>query len=341
MQSIKKTVIFLIIFLNCIFLKPLTCKINDTTCLSLPACTEYRSRFGADTITQVNTVWVRTKDGESFPVRNITEIHANTLELIKNQLFDSVVVIDGKFIRSITTIPPNKLSFTNMRSLPKLSWRTIFAVMNFEYNPVEGLLFNEQFEFCKPYSLSLHNSIQSNDGNFIAWIEHYFTGIEQVSREEGISIDSVVSVYNSPYKDIDGLSNNYLRRIPLEVRNTRYIQIIRDHLIDIAEKYKRNDREKITIDDLKNNIEYVSPKDGQMPFDADIVIKYPLPVKPVNGDKYFQKRYSHCEVLLLQKNDVGPIVFYCFFTKDGYMKREDYFSQLEKAFYFDQKFGYP
>ena len=75
----------------------------------------------------------------------------------------------------------------------------------------------------------------------------------------------------------------------------------------------------------------------QNPFHADTVIRYSLPVKPVNGDKSFAKRYAHCEVLLLQKNDIGPVVFYCFFTKAGYKKRNDYFSKLEQAFSFNQK----
>ena len=329
----KKTILLCVFFLTCIFLQSKTEDIQSFN-------TGKKSYI--DAIMQVtnDTVWVRTNNGKSTPIWDFTEIDENVLEMIKNQVFDSIVVIDGKLISTVTFIPSGELMLPFNRSIPELSWQNIINVMNFEYKPVDGLVLNEQFDLCKPYSIALHNTIRTNDGDFIAWCEHYFSAIDPIFTDDNLPIDSVVSAYNSYYGDLmnlyAGAINNYLTRITRTKRNTHYINIIRDHLIDIAKKHNKNDRESITIDDLNKDIDYLPEKNGQMPYNADIVIKYPLPVKPVNGDKSFPKKYSHCEVLLLQKTDIGPIVFYCFFTNKGYKQREVYYAKLEKAFSFKQ-----
>ena len=241
---------------------------------------------------------------------------------------------------TIQLISPSELSFEFQRIIPELSWENILKAMKYEYKPVDDILLNEEFDFCRPYSIALHNSMQSTDKEFIVWIEHYFTSINPVIKDTSIPLDSVIQAYNDDYKNvmklIVGGINNYITRFPFELRNTHYNSIIRDHLIDIAGKFKKKDRINLTIDDLKKHVEYMYGENVQNPFNADTVIRYSLPVKPVNGDKSFTKKYAYCEVLLLQKNDIGPVVFYCFYTKAGYKKRNDYFSKLEQTFSFNQ-----
>ena len=261
-------------------------------------------------------------------------IPASDLEIIK-QKYDSVLIVENRIY-----VSPSELSLDFGRSIPELSWENILKAMRYEYKPFDDLVLNEELDFCRPYSISLHNSMQSTDKDFIVWIEHYFTSIDPVIKDTSIPLDSVIQAYNDDYKNVmkllAGGINNYLTRMSFNVRNTHYISIIRDHLIDIAGKFNKKDRMNLTIDDLKKHVEYMYGENGQNPFNADTVIRYSLPVKPVNGDKSFTKRYAHCEVLLLQKNDIGPVVFYCFFTKAGYKKRNDYFSKLEQAFAFKE-----
>jgi hypothetical protein len=101
--------------------------------------------------------------------------------------------------------------------------------------------------------------------------------------------------------------------------------------MDIAGKYGTDYHNDFSIHDLRENVHYLSGESAKTQFNVDTVIRYPLPVKPVNGDKAFVKKYSRCEVLLLQKNDIGPLILYCFYTNKGYKKRMEYQAKLEKS----------
>jgi len=260
---------------------------------------------------------------------------------------DTVLITtkDGRFraeqviVRFLKHIPVFALK--TGRLLPELSMGSIFDVMKIRYEPMGGIFVNETFVFCKPYTNSLHNTISSNDGNFTAWIEHYFTGIypDSFYAHNVSSPDSMLSAYNGYYNNLMNMFagnavNNYLTRISKDERNMHYFYTARDHLIDIAGKYKTDYRNQFSMKDLEKNVKFITGKNGQLPFNADKAIRYRLPVKPVNGDVSFPKKYSNCEVLILHKQDLGPVIFYCFFTKDGYKKRDDYFAMLEKAFVF-------
>lgn len=251
-----------------------------------------------------------------------------------------VLTAEGKkmIVGNIVPVPVRELKISNTRLMPELTWKSVLDVMNLKCEPVEGFVLNEKFEFCKPYSLSLHNSIKSNDHNFLVYIEHYFTGIYPIFTDDINPPDSVVSAYDRYFNNImnivGGTKNDYLTRISITDRNKRYFYIARNHLIDIAGKYDTDYRYDFSMKDMKKNVRYLSNEYAQTQFNADTVICYSLPVKPINGDKKLQKKYSRCEVLLLQKNNLGPVVFYCFFTNEGYKNREKYLGQLGKSLRF-------
>ena len=204
--------------------------------------------------------------------------------------------------------------------------------MHLKYKSVRNFVLNENFEFCKPYSFSLHNSVKSKDGNFIAYIEHYYTEIVLTFTDD-TPPDSAVIAYNKYYNDLmnmaPGVKNDYLTGI--YERNSRSFSKISYHLIDLAGKYDPDSRSYFSMKDLKKNVQYLPNKYAKSQFNADTVILYSLPVKPVNGDKKFQEKYSHCEVLMMQKNDLGPVFLYCFYSDEGYKNREKYFKKMEKA----------
>jgi len=274
--------------------------------------------------------------------------HSGMKELIIELINDSVlnnndtvwVLNEGKrekvIVRIMRTVRVSDLKISGVGLLyPALSWRSFLDVMEIAYKPLEGLIVDYKFEFCTPYSNSLHNTIKSSDGNFLARIEHYFTGIYPHSARSVGTPDSLLLLYNKYYQDREiAVARGAVNNFSTAERNARYFEIARDHLIDIAGKYKTDYRNQFSMKDLEKNVKFITGKNGQLPFNADKTIRYPLPVKPVNGDISFPKKYSNCEVLILHKQDLGPVIFYCFFTKDGYKKRDDYFAMLEKAFVF-------
>jgi hypothetical protein len=119
------------------------------------------------------------------------------------------------------------------------------------------------------------------------------TGVDPIFTDNKNSPDSVVAAYNRYFNNIMnmrvGTKNNYLTRISKDERNKLYFYIIRDHLIDILGKYNKNYRNQFSMKDLKENVYYFPRRYAKTKFNADTVIIYTLPVKPVNGDNEFQK----------------------------------------------------
>jgi hypothetical protein len=247
---------------------------------------------------------------------------------------------DGKIITVIDVEPvPIKELKISKGGLPELTFESILDVMKLQYDSVKGFLLNKNFELCRPYSLALHNSIKSTDDNFMVFMEIYFTGTIMVFEDDKTSVDYIISEYNRFYGNLmnmyAGARNSYITpRISMEQRNIQYFYTVRNHLINIAKKYGEDYRNNFTIQDLKKHVHYFSDSYAKTKFNADTVISYTLPVQPVNGDRTFKKKYSKCEVFMLQKNDIGPVFFYCFYTKKGYKKRSEYMEKLEQAFEF-------
>jgi hypothetical protein len=242
---------------------------------------------------------------------------------------------EKKVIGNVTPIHPSELKINEKRLLPELTCESALDAMNIKYEPVAGLELNRKFAFCKPYSRSLHNTVASGDSHFLTYLEHYFTGV--LIHYEYNSPDSMVADYNNYFNDMKNMimgRYNYLSRVT--ERDRRYFYIARDHLIDIAGKYDTDYRNKFSMKDMEKNVHYLSNDSGEIPFNADIAVQYPLPVKNVNGDRKFPKKYSRCEVLLLHKNNLGPLVLYCFYTDEGYKKRREYMEKLEKSIRFKE-----
>jgi hypothetical protein len=126
-----------------------------------------------------------TGDSLIHEIQNATVILSNSI---------TVGVKDVKDTENVKPVPLQGLKAG--RALPELTFESISNVMNFKYDSIEGFILNKNFEFCRPYSFALHNSIKSDDGNFIAFMEIYFTGVILTLAKDKTSVDYVVSAYN-------------------------------------------------------------------------------------------------------------------------------------------------
>ena len=200
-----------------------------------------------DTIIQTtnDTIWVSTKYGKLIPFSDVTTISENELTQIKKQLFDSIMEIKFRYDTVIVIVekyapvlfgitPVNTSELIIPRLLPELSWQNILNVMNFEYKSIDDFEVNEQFIFCKPYSNSLFNSIKSSEGSFLAYIEHFFSGVNLIATDDSITPDSLVLAYNNYYNDFRNtilpFKSDYLSKIPNSIRNTHFATLISQSL---------------------------------------------------------------------------------------------------------------
>ncbi|MEA4917694.1 MAG: hypothetical protein VB073_09200, partial [Proteiniphilum sp.] len=90
--------------------------------------------------------------------------------------------------------------------------------------------------------------------------------------------------------------------------------------------------------DLKRNVKFLSKREARKKFNADMAITYKLPVMEALNSLVGQKgkEYTHCDVLMIHKNDLGPVFLYCFYTDEGYKHRKQYYNKLENAVGFKQ-----
>jgi hypothetical protein len=177
--------------------------------------------------------------------------------------------------------------------------------MNFECIAVDGLLsLSETFTFdWEPYTSSPCSVIQSDDMQFLSAIE-----------------------INLTPKTI---------QLPKERRKDIYFQTIRDQFFSTGKIGNENSKDQFTVDDLKNNIIFLPTDYAQDVFNADLVVNYSLPLVKAGSLNYYGKNakidYTHSEVFIIHKNDIGPVFFYCFYSDEGYKNRRKYLDQLEKA----------
>lgn len=176
-----------------------------------------------------------------------------------------------------------------------------FETMDLEYTPVKGLfLDNEKFDDLEPFTNEPCATIQSDDKQFITFIEVSFSFKSSFTFDE---------------------RNGYLHKH------------IKYHLDSIAKKYDQNNNDELY------NIKKVCPlseeKDKKI-FHADNVVHYTLPVVKTNNYSItkINVEYTHCEVIAIHKNNIGPVFFYCFFSDKGYVNREKHLSKLKKSFRF-------
>lgn len=260
---------------------------------------------------------------------------------MKTALFFFAVLALATFVNAQNiVVSPSELKIPNERAMPELTRESAYNSMKLEYTPASGLILHDEFEFCKPYSRALQNRLTSENGDFTAFIEMYFTAIPGISVADYNSIDSIVSAhdrYHGSFMNmiVGSAENNFQTRIPASQRNAMHIDIMKRHLADIAKKNKRN--ADFSMEDIRENVIYLPDNQAKEKFNADTLICYSLPVKAVNGDKKFGRKYSDCEVTIIQKKDVGPVIFYSFFTPESYKNRAAYFEKLEQSFSFRQK----
>lgn len=181
-----------------------------------------------------------------------------------------------------------------------------FNAIDFEYMPVEGF---------------------SLDDNFVRWEPYSASGPSSIIHAEGDDFFCLITISHH-VKRFDS-------RVPFETkegRNIFYFNRIRDDLIDIAGKYGENRREDFSQKDLEKSVRFLSKRKALKKFNADMVATYTLPVVEANYIiEQKGKDYIHCDVLMLHKNDLGPVFLYRFYTDEGYKNRKNYRNKLEKA----------
>ncbi|MDR0606048.1 MAG: hypothetical protein LBG80_17305, partial [Bacteroidales bacterium] len=86
---------------------------------------------------------------------------------------------------------------------------------------------------------------------------------------------------------------------------------------------------KITWKDIKRTMHYQPANYLDNNFNADTIVTYKIRLKA--GER-FREKYKHCELLLFTKTNVGCVAFYCFYTKEGYKKRDEYIREIGQMF---------
>lgn len=124
-----------------------------------------------------------------------------------------------------------------------------------------------------------------------------------------------------------GAFHLYLKSLKEEGK-VAHLNTIRHNMTRILNK----EYDKITLNDIKKEIRYLSEKDAMDGFNADTLITYKIAL--IEGEQ-FRNRYNHCDVLVLYKRDVGECSIYCFYTDRGYIHKKMYQEELTKMFKFE------
>jgi hypothetical protein len=80
---------------------------------------------------------------------------------------------------------------------------------------------------------------------------------------------------------------------------------------------------------LKRKMHYQPTNYLDNKFNADTIITYKIRLK--SGER-FRDKYKYCEGLIFTKTGVGCAAFYCFYTKEGYKKRDEYIREIGQMF---------
>ena len=189
---------------------------------------------------------------------------------------------------------------------PILTGEDAFDAMDLDYTSVDGLSLYSHCLHWEPYSSIGLYPIKSTDKHFVS----------------GLGIPFMQRVFGRSSRETIGDRNIY------------YFNQIRDLLIDVSGKYDESYRDKFSMKDLKENVYYYPEVYAKEVFNADTVISFSLPVKKIKNEvfeKNKNRNYVKCEVLVLHKNDLGPLFLYCFFTDKGYKNRDEYMAKFAKA----------
>ena len=157
---------------------------------------------------------------------------------------------------------------------------------------------------------------------------HNFYNVPHINQLHG-------TMYSIESKDSEFFCCIYARFIDNDAIKTRK-EVEENVIRDIKLTKQRN----IGKNDEKNLIStrYYSPKEARELFNADTVIGYSVELLDggfvMKNSKNKSFKYSGNKVLLLQKNERGFIVLYCFYTKKGEKKLSKYMGVIENAFWF-------
>ncbi len=80
-------------------------------------------------------------------------------------------------------------------------------------------------------------------------------------------------------------------------------------------------------------VTYYSDKEAKQKFNADTVIKVPLPLKK---DEAYLGKYNNLTCLALQKKDRGYVMIYGFYTDNAKRSLDYYWKQVEGIFKYDE-----
>ena len=173
------------------------------------------------------------------------------------------------------------------------------------------------------------------------WVEtpcFFWLGLDGIVE----SIDENVFILFSmptPYTEKDSVELSFF--FP---ENRPYLSPNKMHLNTILSDLARNKgldipeaRKEINI---QEHVTYYSDEDAKSAFNADTVITYDV---KITGLKYSSelaevintKKYKHCKALVLQKENRGFLVMYCFYSNKAKKNIDSYMKSLDSIFRYE------
>jgi hypothetical protein len=191
----------------------------------------------------------------------------------------------------------------------------ILETMGIQYFPSDKFVFEKKYEGFKSlprFKLMLGNNypiLEAKDEEFVGVFD-ISTYIEKRYEKKPISV----------------------RHVSIEQLNEYHFILLRCALfLSKGYKYpKMSNRLKwLSLKKIKRAVHYQPSNYLDNKFNADTIITYKIKLK--SGES-FREKYKHCEILVFTKTNVGCTAFYCFYTKEGYKKRDEYIREIGQMF---------
>jgi hypothetical protein len=206
----------------------------------------------------------------------------------------------------------NKLlkNFTNKEQQSIATIESSLEMIKMQYFPSNSYILEsswEDFESLPRFSFiigSLYPILESKDGEFVALFDIPDHLIKSVSNGK-ISVKQINEYHFILMRCMLFLSRGYTYP-----KMWRRISGISWKNIKRAVHYQPTNY-------LDNN------------FNADTLITCKIRLKP---RERFRGKYKYCEGLIFTKTNVGCAAFYCFYTKKGYKKRDEYIREIGQMF---------
>jgi hypothetical protein len=233
------------------------------------------------------------------------------------QINDIISQVDMRGLVPMTEEQRNKLfkNFEYNENQHTPNKEVILETMGIQYFPSDKFVFEKKYEEFKSlprFKLMLGNNypiLEAKDGEFV--------GVFRLS-----------AYFEKEYEQ----KPLFGRHVSIEQLNEFHFIILRCALF-LSKGYtypKMSNRLKwLSLKKIKRAVHYQPTNYLDNNFNADTIITYKIRLK--SGES-FREKYKHCEILVFTKTNVGCAAFYCFYTKEGYKKRDEYIREIGQMF---------